>query len=31
MINANCETGDPTVRLGTERSAASAKNCELRI
>ena len=29
MINVKYETGDPTVRLGTERSAASAKKCEL--
>ena len=29
MINANWETGDMTVRLGTERSAASAKKCEM--
>ena len=29
MLSADCETGDPTVRLGTERSAASAKKCEM--
>ena len=26
-----CETGDPTVRLGTERSAASAKKLEMTM
>jgi hypothetical protein len=30
MTTAQCETGDPTVRLGTERSGASAKKCQMQ-